>query len=312
MERDQIRSLLDLKHANHDIFYRVLSEMPVDGVNNLCKTAVEFRKLCLSQEFWITLWKIKVPLPVPDLNDIGRLKTRYLRYASMADLARFLFENPEIEVSVNPEGEQIQGRTKDEIFNSLIYYQRIIQGKHSLMNVEMFEVGVKHNNLDCLLFVINSGFTMGYLDIDKLLEYKRGELFNRLFSMLTEDNFRFIFPNLSAYDIIRIPGSRNCNINLLKKYFAGKRIACSDDCLGSSLELAATNKCDELFDYLLSKIKINKSYVQNRELFISNTYTRLRRNKLYNYLERFLDKLSVEDKKTIENVKLNYGKRRNR
>lgn len=304
MERDQIRDLLDLKYANRDIFYQVLSEMPIDAVNNLCKTVTEFRRLCASQEFWMTLWKIKVPLPLPELDIIKRLKTKYLRYASMVDLAEFISKHSDIRgYGIDIFG----GKNKNETFNTLLKYSNF-SPENVVISEEIFHFGVVFNNLDCLLYAINAGLRIKDANVDDLSYHQRGELVDRLFSLISEDDFRYLILGLPVHDIIRIPRqkSKNCNINLIKTLYRNEPLKLEGNFFGLSLVEAAKKKCNKLFDYLIDQM--NAANLVQRDAAIYRAAYLLTEEELSDYLERFSAKLTESKKNIVHRASLDYKK----
>ena len=86
-EKSYVRNLLDLKHANSDMFYRVLSEMEIDSLNNLCQIE-EFSELCKSSTFWEKLWKQKITFPFRESTP-EKMKRDYLRHTAISKNSRY-------------------------------------------------------------------------------------------------------------------------------------------------------------------------------------------------------------------------------
>lgn len=287
MEKDQVRDLLDLKYHNADTFYKIISEMPIDDVNKLCSSNQNFHHLCGDQGYWERLWRQKIFLPVPDV-EVKVLKQRYLKYASMVNLAEFIQKN-----QVLSEFKEFRGLSTEKIFEKLDELPNF-DVKKSLFENRHFEgiflVGFDKLNLDCLLFGVSKGYQISnsiMVSRNEDQDEDLGKLIDRLFSLLSEKQIISLMSRLSLSDIIALPrGKESCNTDIVEKVY-DERFA---DVSGSenqrrflvdALMASIKKDCEDLFDFFMkkiSKLPVNSRRILIRKLVDSNS---LKKNRKY-------------------------------
>ncbi len=322
MEQEQVYDLLDLKYHNADMFYRVVSEMPVDKVNQLCFSNRAFHHLCRKKDFWKSLWFQKLPIPVEDLS-LAFLRSQYLKYASMLDLAKYIQKHSE-------DWKDFQG-TEKEIFEELLrispYDDQNVRAKQNILINTFFNHGLEKNNLDCLFFAVQKGYQLRnstFMFAREATASKfmpiateglhNGNLFDRLFSLLDKKRTILFLENLTLNDLIELPSEKDdCQADLIEKVYEEKWEKFQESAYFSFelfhfffspiLVKASEKRCLKLFDFSMDKIMTLGE--RDRKEVISHLVSDLMTAKS-SYLDRFVHKFKASNAKEIAEGKKDF------
>lgn len=323
MEKEQVYDLLDLKYHNVDMFYRVLTKMPVDELNQLCSENRGFHHLCRKKEFWKSLWAQKLPFPVEELN-LPFLRSQYLKYASMLDLAKYIHSHLD-------DWRRVFSGTEKNIFDELLslspYNVDEQNTSQSKMVKTIFDHGLEENNLDCLFLAVNKEYQLQNSTFMFSREaassrfmpiitegLHNGNLFDRLFSLLDKAQTIFFLEGLSLEDVIAIPSERDdCQVDLLEKVYEEKWTQFQINNYYSSelyhyfffpiFLVASEKKCLKLFDFLIEKLLSLETGI--RKDVVYHLTQSLMKSKS-SYLNRFISKFEAGDGKEIETGKREF------
>ena len=293
-EKSYVRNLLDLKYANADMFYRVLSEMDIDIINNLCQVE-EFSKICDSPVFWEKLWRQKVPSVFPFHEDKPEImKERYLEYAILANMADFIQRRRS---STTREFRDLPGKSKEEIMRYLFRFQ-----EENPIHEGYFSIGIIYNNINFCYFSVNY-ITFSDRIVNDLVKYKRGELVDRLFSLLPlKEQLRLVF-HLRLEYIVKIPRKNGCSDDLVKTVLNSKNDPEISYQLADAIMEALKKNCQSLLDFLIPQVFLRGPTVKGQALHQMADF--LRDGK---YLDLFLKRLNEEQKAELMNKIEKYRK----
>ena len=248
-ETDYARNLLDLKYHNADAFYQVLTELSIDGFNKVIMTN-EFMDLRSKPEFWKRLWRTKFSVPFEEGKHPFDMKERYYRYSAAEQMAEFSYRHTESGLFATASFKEMSKRDRVDYFLDPL--------EHLQANPELFKIGIEYDDVN-FLYMVTPSYIMKDKDVDNLVEKNRGEIVDKWFSLISNQEQLRLTRKLKLDQIVRIPRVEGCNTTLAESALKMKEHEWKEPHFSqefaSAVDQAFKKNCEDLLGFMVKEIK---------------------------------------------------------